>query len=96
MRRRLPIVGALVAGFVMWSFLGFLSVLGNGTHVCNILQAVGPGITPRPALTPEQWQELTRARCGDDGVSDAQIVVFGGGYVVMGAVAVRSLRATGA
>lgn len=92
MRRRLPIVGALVAGFLVWSFLGFLSVLGNGTHGCNILQTVGPGITPRPSLTDQQWAELTRARCGDDGVSPAQIVVFGGGYVVMRAMAVRSLR----
>jgi hypothetical protein len=93
MRRRLLIVGALVVGFVAWSFLGFVSVALGGSHVCSILQAVGPGVTPRPSLTAEQWQELTQQRCGD-GVPYTQIVVFGAGYVVMGAVAVRSLRSS--
>jgi hypothetical protein len=93
MRRRVLIVGALVVGFVAWSFLGFVSVAFGGTHVCAILQPVGPGITPRPSLTAEQWQELTQQRCGD-GVPYIQIVVFGAGYLAIGAVAVRSLRSS--
>jgi hypothetical protein len=92
MSRRLLIVGALVVGFVVWSFLGFASVVYGGNHVCALLQPVGPDNTPWPTnLTNEQWAEITRQRCGDP-VPYMQVVIFGAGYVVMGAVAVRSLR----
>jgi hypothetical protein len=95
MRQRVLAVSALLFALFVWSFVafGYIVFLYN-TGPCALLQTVpfGPDNTPWPSsLTPEQWAEITREQCGG-GVPYAELFVFGAGYVVIGAVAVRLLR----
>ena len=94
MRRRLTIVSALAVLFVTWSFVGFTSIALSGSHVCALLQPVGPGATPwaDASLTQEQWTQITQERCNRP--LTGQYIFVGVGYVALGVIAVRSLRPT--
>jgi hypothetical protein len=79
----------LVASLIVWSILAYAFVfLFAGGHVCAILQTVPePGGLPVSRMTEADLAAATAARCNRPDIG--AITVFGIGYIVLAAIAVR-------
>jgi hypothetical protein len=85
---------ALALVLIVWTALAwFFAFQMAGGYVCSILQpvAVAGQATPAPMPdTPEEWDVYMRDHCGLH--NGGALLFFGAGYVVIGAVAIRSAR----
>lgn len=77
-----------IAVLALWSILAFLFIfVFAGGHVCTMLSPVAADATPIPQV---ETAAQTAAICNRPDIG--AITVFGFGYIVMGAIAVRSIR----
>jgi len=93
-RRPFPIV-ALITVLVVWSLLAYAFVfMFSGSHVCAIVQGLGTSrdgsvteAEAKPAPMTQAEMDAATARCNRPDIG--AITVFGIGYIVIAASAVR-------